>query len=121
MEVIDLGLSDLDSISINLDDSAPSSGSMGPGIELLMNDKKKAPSGSMSVDLGELDKLENLSTILECAYCNTKNVLTFIPDQNEKIQFKCANCNNINSVLLQFTVARTTEPVEIGSILKQLS
>ena len=59
MEVIDLGLSDLDSISINLDDSAPSSGSMGPGIELLMNDKKKAPSGSMSVDLGELDKLEN--------------------------------------------------------------
>ena len=69
----------------------------------------------------ELDKLENLSTILECAYCNTKNVLTFIPDQNQKIQFKCTNCNNINSVLLQFTVARTTEPVEITSILKQLS
>ena len=56
MEVIDLGLSDLDAISINLDDPSPS---MGGGIELLMNEKKKAPSGSMNIDLGELDKLEN--------------------------------------------------------------
>jgi hypothetical protein len=55
MEVIDLGLSDLDTISINIDD-APSFGS---GIELLMNEKKKPASGSMNIDLGELDKLEN--------------------------------------------------------------
>jgi len=58
MEIIDLGLSDLEPISINLNDSEPSS-SFGPGIELLMNDKKKAPTGSMNIDLGELDKLEN--------------------------------------------------------------
>ena len=57
MEIIDLGLSDLDSMSINLNDSESSS--FGPGIELLMNDKKKAPTGSMNIDLGELDKLEN--------------------------------------------------------------
>jgi hypothetical protein len=57
MEVIDLGLSDLDTISINIDDGP--SNSFGPGIELLMNEKKKAPSGSMNIDLGELDKLEN--------------------------------------------------------------
>ena len=58
MEVIDLGLSDLDTISININDSAPSS-SVGPGIELLMNEKQKTQTGSMNIDLGELDKLEN--------------------------------------------------------------
>jgi hypothetical protein len=60
MEVIDLGLNDLEPVSINFDTSGPpSSSTFGPGIELLMNDKKKTPSGSMNIDLGELDKLEN--------------------------------------------------------------
>ena len=63
MEVIDLGLDNLDSISISLDDVMPSSGrsssSFGPGIELLMNDKKKSSSSSMNIDLGKLDDLEN--------------------------------------------------------------
>lgn len=61
MEVIDLGLSDLDPVSISFnEDPLPSNGSsLGAGIELLMNDKKKTSSGSMNIDLGELDKLEN--------------------------------------------------------------
>jgi hypothetical protein len=61
MEVIDLGLSDLDPVSISFnEDPVPSNGSsLGAGIELLMNDKKKTSSGSMNIDLGELDKLEN--------------------------------------------------------------
>jgi hypothetical protein len=68
MEVIDIGLSDLEPISLNMDDlpntSSSSSGggpsvNFGPGIELLMNDKKKSSSSSMNIDLGELDKLEN--------------------------------------------------------------
>lgn len=65
MEIIDLGLSDLEPVSINFNDGPSSSygGSGGPslgaGIELLMNDKKKTPTGSMNIDLGELDKLEN--------------------------------------------------------------
>ena len=67
----------------------------------------------------ELDKLENLSTILDCAYCSTKNVMTFIPDQHEKIQFKCSGCDNNNSVVIQFIVARTTEPLEINSLLQK--
>jgi hypothetical protein len=67
----------------------------------------------------ELDKLENLSTILDCAYCSTANVMTFIPDQHEKIQFKCSSCNNNNSVVIQFIVARTTEPLEINSLLQK--
>jgi hypothetical protein len=46
MEVIDIGLNDLEPISLNFDDnsnrnSSSSSVNFGPGIELLMNDKKK--------------------------------------------------------------------------------
>jgi len=60
MEVIDLGLNDLDTVSISFNEDMPSSASsLGAGIELLMNDKKKTSSGSMNIDLGELDKLEN--------------------------------------------------------------
>lgn len=62
MEVIDLGLSDLDQVSISFkdDDTFQSNrNSLGDGIELLMNDKKKSSSGSMNIDLGELDKLED--------------------------------------------------------------
>lgn len=64
MEIIDLGLSDLEPVSINFNDGPSSSyggsgPSLGAGIELLMNDKKKTPTGSMNIDLGELDKLEN--------------------------------------------------------------
>ena len=60
MEIIDLGLSDLEPVSISFNQDMPSNGSsLGAGIELLMNDKKKTSSGSMNIDLGELDKLEN--------------------------------------------------------------
>ena len=60
MEIIDLGLSDLEPVSISFNEDIPSNGSsLGAGIELLMNDKKKTSSGSMNIDLGELDKLEN--------------------------------------------------------------
>ena len=73
MEEIELGLSDFDPISISLDDG-PSS-SLGGGIELLMNDKKKAPSSSMNIDLGELDKLENeLNNLSASASSETKSV-----------------------------------------------
>lgn len=57
MEVIDLGLSDLEHISLNFSEDAPKhSVNFGSGIELLMNDKKKASNSRM--DLGELDNLE---------------------------------------------------------------
>jgi predicted neutral ceramidase superfamily lipid hydrolase len=63
----------------------------------------------------ELDKLEPLSTILECAYCNSKNLMTFFPDENERIEFECASCKNKNLVNIQFIVARITEPVILDS------
>jgi hypothetical protein len=74
MEVIDLGLSDLEPVSINFNDSVPSS--FGGGIELLMNDKKKAPSGSMNIDLGELDKLENELNDLSASAASSSDTKT---------------------------------------------
>jgi hypothetical protein len=60
METIDIGLSDLEPISINLDNTSSGGGSsFGPGIELLMNDKKRSTNNSVNIDLGELDNLEN--------------------------------------------------------------
>ena len=67
MEVIDIGLDNLEPISLNFNDDIGSSGlgestpsvNFGTGIELLMNDKKKASTGNISIDLGELDKLES--------------------------------------------------------------
>jgi len=62
MEIIDIGLSDLEPVSINFGDSESTrkpSVNFGPGIELLMNDKKRSSSNNINVDLGELDSLEN--------------------------------------------------------------
>lgn len=61
MEVIDIGLSDLEPISLNIDDSSFGGNggvNFGSGIELLMNDKKKSK-GNINIDLGNLDSLEN--------------------------------------------------------------
>jgi hypothetical protein len=64
MEEINLGLSDLEPISLSFNDdfSGPPptpSVSFGTGIELLMNDKKKSSSSSVNIDLGELDRIED--------------------------------------------------------------
>jgi len=62
MEVIDIGLSDLEPVSFKIDDAdipPPRSGvNFGPGIELLMNDRKISSSSSTKVDLDDLDQLE---------------------------------------------------------------
>jgi len=65
----------------------------------------------------QLDKLEPLSTILECAYCNTSNVITFLPDQTERTEFVCTSCEKTNVVGIQFVVARITEPINIPNVL----
>ena len=60
MEVIDIGLSDLEPVSLNMHDTPSSEGpsSSNFGIELLMNDKKRSNSMSTNVDLGDMDSLE---------------------------------------------------------------
>jgi len=67
MEVIDIGLSDLEPVSFNLYEPGQSGSSsraapsvnFGPGIELLMNDKQRAASTSTNVDVTDLDDLES--------------------------------------------------------------
>ena len=61
MEFIDIGLNDLEPISINLDRADPPSSKVnfGPGIELLMNGKSRgATTDNVRLDMGDLDKLE---------------------------------------------------------------
>jgi hypothetical protein len=64
----------------------------------------------------QLDALEPLSTILECAYCNHSNLITFNPNQNERIEFTCSSCSNKNLVNIGFSVARITEPVSVPTL-----
>ena len=59
MEVIDIGLDDID---MDLNKSRSNSVNFGTGIELLMNDKKKSSSSNTKIDLAELDQLENEQT-----------------------------------------------------------
>ena len=62
MEAIDINLGDLEPISLNLTDdfsTSNTSSNFGPGIELLMNDKKRSSSNNINIDLGDLDRLEN--------------------------------------------------------------
>lgn len=64
----------------------------------------------------ELDSLEPLSTILECAYCGKPNLMTFLPNDNEMLELDCSSCSKKNSVRIQFVVARLTEPVNVPNI-----
>jgi transcription-repair coupling factor (superfamily II helicase) len=56
MENINIDISDLEPIHINLNNPPPSS--FGSGIELLMNDKVKSNSNSVTINMKELDDLE---------------------------------------------------------------
>jgi len=65
MEVIDIGLTDLEPVTFNLEEDNKPSGSVGPpsvnfgpGVELLMNDKKISANSSTKVDVEDLNKLE---------------------------------------------------------------
>ena len=53
----EINLSDLEPININLGDEPKTN--FGVGIELLMNDKKKSSEHATSIDVSELDKLED--------------------------------------------------------------
>lgn len=64
----------------------------------------------------EIDKLEKLSTILECAYCKKQNLVTFDADDTERLEFVCAHCQNKNLVTMQFIVAQITKPLEMPKV-----
>lgn len=59
----------------------------------------------------ELDKLEQLSSILGCSSCKQPNVITFIPDEKERVEFVCDKCSKKNVVNIVFSVAGVTDPI----------
>jgi hypothetical protein len=64
MEVIDIGLGDLDPTPITLklnddDNFEPKSVNFGGGIEMFMNDDQRSSGKQVNVDFSDLDKLEN--------------------------------------------------------------
>jgi hypothetical protein len=78
MEVIDIGLNDLEPISLNFNDAPKPGVNFGGGIELLMNDKKRASSSSpANLNLGELDNLENELNELSGAASSSKTLSGF--------------------------------------------
>lgn len=80
MEVIDLGLDDLDTVNLDLNtdpiNESSNTSSLGAGIELLMNEKKKSSSGSTTIDLGEIDQLETELNDLSVPSAETSNTKT---------------------------------------------
>jgi len=62
MEIIDLGIDNLDPITINMSDNNTQSSSInpsfGPGIELLMNNEKKKGSATTNFNIDDLNTLE---------------------------------------------------------------
>ena len=58
MEVIDIGLTDLEPVTLNMGDSLPSTTPSNFGMEFLMNDKVRSGHKNTSVDLGDMDSLE---------------------------------------------------------------
>jgi hypothetical protein len=65
----------------------------------------------------QLEKLEGLSTILECAYCKKQNLMIFNTNDTERIEFVCEHCKNKNLVNIQFIVSQISEPLEIPKVL----
>ncbi len=86
MEVIDIGLGDLDTINISLNDTPaiiddiPSLGGetkatsdFGGGMEFLMNDKKRSANSTVHLDLGDIDDLEKDLNNLTGGQTNNNN------------------------------------------------
>lgn len=76
MEVIDIGLGDLDPtpITLNLSDNdnyEPKSVNFGGGIEMFMNDEQRSSGRQVNVDFSDLDKLENQLNQLSQSHSGT--------------------------------------------------
>ncbi len=51
---------------------------------------------------------------LQCAFCNTR---VFAPIRlDEDNEFKCPSCENLNSVYVNITVARSTHPLDANPL-----
>jgi hypothetical protein len=79
MEDITLDLDNLEPIRIDFSDPTPntrSAGNFGSGIELLMNDKVKSSNNATTIDMKDLDNLENELNDLSSSLEGTKPAVT---------------------------------------------
>lgn len=116
MEVIDIGLSDLEPVSFNLQEdnftennSEPPSVNFGPGVELLMNDKKINASSSTKVDVSDLDDLENELNDL------SKNV-----ESVEPVKVEESSSSTLGGLGNLFNFSKTSEPPKDKEEIKKL-
>jgi len=105
MEVIDIGLADLEPVSITLNDG-PSEPSFGGGIELLMNDKKRSSTNSVNIDLGDIDRLESDLNELSGNKSSSASSNTFL-DGTKSISTFASN-------LFGFSEAPAAKPADQG-------
>lgn len=78
------------------------------GYNTFMINKNQAVAQQQEIDL--LDKLAKFSVRLSCAYCQQQNTTPI--QLNQKNTFKCESCNQTNSVVMQFSAATLTTPIE---------
>jgi len=61
------------------------------------------------------DNMESIAStqrvILNCAYCQSENVVNILLDRSN--EFICKTCNKNNVVLVEFSTAQKTEPLDL--------
>ena len=90
MEVIELGLGDLDPvpITLNFKDDTPASATstdFGGGIEMFMNDEQRSSSKQVNVDFSDLDKLESQLNQLSGSGSSSKGMGGLFEDTTKSI------------------------------------
>lgn len=89
MEVIDIGLGDLDPvpITLNLRDESfePKSVNFGGGIEMFMNENQRSSGKQVNVDFADLDKLESQLNNLTTGTTGTTGTDSFFGDTTKSI------------------------------------
>jgi hypothetical protein len=89
MEVIDIGLADLDPtpITLNLKDDSfePKSVNFGGGMEMFMNDTQRSSGKQVNVDFSDLDKLESQLNNLSNQNASSSSVSSIFGDTTKTI------------------------------------
>jgi transcription elongation factor Elf1 len=63
--------------------------------------------------------MDRQSLPLNCAYCNTSNVVPVVVSQENF--FKCFHCGQENAVFMQFFAARVTNPVALKADVDRMT
>jgi len=119
MEIFDIGATDIEPITLKFDDvsidpplpsSSNSNSILGPGLELLMNDKKRANNQNVKMNLGDVDDLEaelnNLSGIAASAPITNAPADTPAPGQTQ-------NSGSFFSNMFNFGSTPAPQPVKL--------